>query len=447
MKPRNKREARFEEYCLKLNPINDKIKNWAFKHIRHVGFTTKKYGTTCMECGNVFRTDKTSCKCPQCNTKLDIIMTRKKSEHERIVFALIDTYNEYQLVIYCTMRQFLILGKKTEYSFDVVCINALSDDNKIMTFGRETVFSYSYVEYPWTDKTPSIKNYSEHKHSIYTRCIYPVMKYRDIYKQRGFEGMFFEYGPTYLLRIILTDKRAETILKRKTPKFLDAIIPSFHFISDENIWKYIKICFRNNYVPYDIDMWLDYLSMILKYKSDISNAYYLCPADLKAEHDKWDAKIKSDRKKEQDKALFEKQLAIKQGYKTFALKNKAFKGFEINDRNIRIIYLDNIKKYERVGESLDICIHSSKYWDRKNSIILIAHVDDKPQECIEVLLNPIQIKQINGYDNTPSEYQDQVKTILRNNFHKINKLASLYYGKIKKLDSIQKSKINSVVGV
>ena len=57
MKPRNKREARFEEYCLKLNPINDNIKNWAFKHIPHVGFTTKKNGTTCMECGNVFRTD------------------------------------------------------------------------------------------------------------------------------------------------------------------------------------------------------------------------------------------------------------------------------------------------------------------------------------------------------------------------------------------------------
>ena len=447
MKPRNKREARFEEYCLKLNPINNKIKDWAFKHVSHVGFTTKKNGTTCMECGSVFRTDKATCKCPQCNTKLDIINTRKKSENKRIVFALIDTYNEYQLVIYCSMRQFLVFGKKAKYSFDVVCINALSDDDKIMTFGRNTVFSYYRVEYPWTSEKPSIKNYVENKHSIYTEYIYPVMKYRDIYKQRGFEGMFFEYGPTYLLRKILTDKRVETILKRKTPEFLDAIIATQHFLSDENMWRYVKICFRNNYTPYDFNIWLDYIAMVLKYKPDISNAYYLCPADLKAEHNKWDAKIKSDRKKEQDKILFEKQLKIKEGYKTFAIKNKAFKGLEISNGNIKIAYLDNIKKYERVGKSLHICIHSSRYWNRKNSIILIAHVDDKPQECIEVLLNPIQIKQINGYDNTPSEYQDQVKTILKNNFYKINKLSSLYYGKIKKLDSIQKSKINSVVGV
>ena len=345
------------------------------------------------------------------------------------------------------MRQFLILGKKAEYSFDVVCINALSDDNKIMTFGRETIFSYSYVEYPWTSKTPSIKNYIENKHSLYTKYIYPVMKYRDIYKQRGFEGMFFDYSPTFFLTRLLYDKRVETILKWKIPTYLDAIISVYHNFTDDIIWRYIKICNRNNYIPYDIDIWIDYLNMISKYKEDISNAYYLCPANLKAEHDKWDAKIKSDRKKEQDKALFEKQLAIKQGYKTFALKNKAFKGLEINNENIKITYLDNIKKYERIGESLYICIHSSKYWDRKNSIILIAYVDDKPQECIEVLLNPIQIKQINGYDNTPSDYQDQIKTILKNNFHKINKLASLYYGKIKKLDSIQKSKINSIVGV
>lgn len=446
MKPRNKREARFEEYCLNLNPLNSNVKNWAFKHIDHVGFTTKKNGTTCMECGHVFRTDKSSCKCPNCKVKLDIVKTRKKSQSNSIVFALIDTYNEYQLVIYYTMIQYLIFGKKAEYSYDIVCINALSDDDKVMTLSRNTIFSYYRMDYPWVGDL-SIKNFAENKHSIYTKNIYPVMKYRNIYKQRGFEGMFFEYGPTYLFRRILSDKRVETILKRKTPIFLDAIIAQQSFLSDENIWRYVKICFRNNYIPYDIDMWLDYISMVLKYKSDISNAYYLCPADLKAEHDKWDAKIKSDRKKEQDRALFEKQLAIKQGYKILALKNKAFKGFEINDEIIRIIYLDNIKKYERVGESLDICIHSNKYWNRKNSIILIAYVDDKPQECIEVLLNPIQIKQINGYDNTPSDYQNQVKTILENNFHKINKLSSLYYGKISKLDSVQKSKINSVVGV
>lgn len=433
MKPRNKREAKFVEYCFNSNFLNSNVKNWAFKHIDHVGFTTKKNGTTCMECGHVFRTDKPSCKCPNCKVKLDIVKTRKKSQKSSIVFALIDTYNEYQLVIYCAMTQYLIFGKKAEYSYDIVCINALSDDSKIMTLSRNTVFSYYRMDYPWVGEL-SIKNFVQNKHSIYTKNIYPIMKYRDIYKQRGFEGMFFDYGPTFFLTRLLYDKRVETILKWKIPTYLDAIISVYHNFTDDIIWRYIKICNRNNYIPYDIDIWIDYLNMISKYKEDISNAYYLCPADLKSEHDKWDAKIKSDIKKKHDRSLYEQQLKIKQGYKTLALKNKVFKGLEINDEIIKIIYLDNIKKYERIGDSLNNCIHSNNYWDRKNSIILIAYVNNEPTECIEISLNPVQVKQINGYENEPSIYQEQVKSILNNNFHKIYQLTNLYYEKINKLD-------------
>ena len=42
----------------------------------------------------------------------------------------------------------------------------------------------------------------------------------------------------------------------------------------------------------DMGIWTDYLRMLDRCGKDLHNAHYVCPADLKAEHDKYQNKVR-----------------------------------------------------------------------------------------------------------------------------------------------------------
>ena len=51
-------------------------------------------------------------------------------------------------------------------------------------------------------------------------------------------------------------------------------------------WTSIKICIRNKYPINDSGMWMDHLKILEDFNKDILNPKFICPANLKAEHDK-----------------------------------------------------------------------------------------------------------------------------------------------------------------
>ena len=46
-----------------------------------------------------------------------------------------------------------------------------------------------------------------------------------------------------------------------------------------------NICNRNHYIIKDASMWNDYVGLLLYFHKDVRNAHYVCPKDLKTEHD------------------------------------------------------------------------------------------------------------------------------------------------------------------
>lgn len=58
-------------------------------------------------------------------------------------------------------------------------------------------------------------------------------------------------------------------------------------------------------------IWVDYLRMLDRYGKDLHNTHYVCPADLCAEHDKYQEKVRILRKQEERK----EQIKIAMGTK------------------------------------------------------------------------------------------------------------------------------------
>jgi hypothetical protein len=124
---------------------------------------------------------------------------------------------------------------------------------------------------------------------FYNACptsIYPRRKLMPELKRNGYTGEFYRLTPFELFHALLTNNKAETLLKAGQTGLL-------HFFATNgfrNIDSYraaIKICIRNAYKVDDTSIWCDYIDLLRCSGKDLHNAKYVCPADLKTEHDRY----------------------------------------------------------------------------------------------------------------------------------------------------------------
>ena len=92
------------------------------------------------------------------------------------------------------------------------------------------------------------------------------------------------------MKALLSDSRVETILKSGRKRDLKYFID--HPQDLDFCWPSYKIVLRQKYRIKDMGIWTDYLRMLDRCGKDLHNAHYVCPADLKAEHDKYQNKVR-----------------------------------------------------------------------------------------------------------------------------------------------------------
>ena len=83
----------------------------------------------------------------------------------------------------------------------------------------------------------------------------------------------------------MTNSRAETLLKTKQLSLLN-YFEETRYRDIEDYWSAIRICIRNGYNVTDASMWCDIVNMLRRLGKDIHNPKFVCPEDLKAEHDR-----------------------------------------------------------------------------------------------------------------------------------------------------------------
>ena len=105
----------------------------------------------------------------------------------------------------------------------------------------------------------------------------------------------------------------------------------------DNYWQSIKICIRNGYKIKDATLWCDYIDLLRFFGKDLHNAKYVCPNDLRAEHDRYVIKkAKADAQQELEKQL-EKEADFREA------KAKFF-GLMFSDGLISVRVLESVKE-------------------------------------------------------------------------------------------------------
>lgn len=175
-------------------------------------------------------------------------------------------------------------------------------------------------------------------------------------KRTGYKKALYNQKPLDLFRILQTDSKAETLIKAGYTKLLKRIMDS-GWKDIDNYWQSIRICIRNHYKIKDATLWCDYIDLLRFFGKDLHNAKYVCPDNLKTEHDRYVAK------KEKADALLEieKQLA------------------------------------------------------KEDSLILSACIDGKRIETIEVSISQLKIIQSRGVCNKNTKYHNQIINLVEQN--------------------------------
>lgn len=436
MKPKNDYQRRVVELSKKLPAITDKQKQWAFEHCFETdGYFTK--GTVwCLHCGEVF--PKASSElivslagdeavCPKCGRKLKLENSRKSKFKDSWYYTILTTMQGFQVC-----RHFIVekaMWKTTKYQND--CQEPYytiheAVQNWIDESGKETVIArpckpMTMVYDAWDFRKPlEIRNHLRRlgsKYEIDAKYIYPHKRVLPIIKRNGYFGCSPKLSHSELFKLLLTDREAEGLAKNNQHSLLlfkwlrgyrEFTMPYAHAI---------RIANRNKYIVDDASMWYDYLDLLAYFNLDTHNAHYVCPKNLKAEHDRLWAK----KRRIEEKIAYEKRMAEAQKWEAKYQETKGkFFGICFGNENIIITVIQSVAEMAEEGKAMHHCVYGNGYYKRDDSLILSAKDNDgKRLETIEVSLKTFKVVQSRGVCNSNTDKHDEIVRLVNDNINLI----------------------------
>lgn len=416
MKPRNKFEQAVLAQSKYLRPITKAQRQWAFREcIEHYAYRLPKGNTTCMDCGHSWQMIEATehCICPQCGAGLEVITTRARKLKQRQYFTVLTSSGGYQV-----LRMYLLIAgmeKGYQATSSVMEIGQYWWDER----GRQSIVAVQRTMGHYIDSfayySPMAIRRDNEAYRFVARCpLCPKVKLSDTLKRNGFGGKCYDIAPTSLIPALLTDSRAETLLKAGRTEHLAYFLSRARKIDE--YWQAYKITLRRGYDITDIALWCDYVDMLRRLGKDTHNAHYVCPEDLQAAHDTAQRKLQAQREKEAEAQRRKKAIENEERFQ--ALKAPFF-GIAFTDGTIQIRVLESVQEYIEEGQALHHCVFTNEYHLKEKSLILSARIEGKRIETIEVSLETMEVLQCRGLQNKNTEYHDRIIDLVHRNIKQI----------------------------
>lgn len=444
MKPRTKLQV--EVWGLHQRLVDPKhqepyvISNHDFYYTNHY----KKI--VCLECNHqwqpnqLWQEEVIGVVCPSCQKKLKKAYTSNGCVQVKIItYAVAQVVDRFQVIRYFSCWKHMSKKKPPRYSFHSLFEEWKDwDKNKRVIIGRTigwTGDGFNSTDYEVRNPTQSGWRGNEYdRFASDINC--PGAMFLPRFKKYGLNKIQHDCDFRFLIERIEKSPKIETLLKAKQKQLL------FHAVHKDDqhsrFWPQIKIALRNRYKITDAGVWYDYLTLMRSFGKDIHNPKYVCPKNLKAEHNilvskkqKIEEQEKAQKeivRQERERARAEAEEALK------GVKAELFKEFKITKGEITIVTLIEEEDVKNEGKILKHCVHTNKYHTKSGILLMSARIDGKPIETIEISLATYKIIQSRGYGNEPTQHHDQILNILKSNMGKISRIVEKQK-RFKELDS------------
>lgn len=409
-----------------LRPITAKQEEWAYRNcIEHFAYRTKSGTMTCSDCGHVWKSTDSilcdtvaGCKCPHCGAELKVRNTLRRKDEQTQYFSVITAHKGFQVIRVAQIKAISHKGEQRKVYYIEVVQRWISPKGKVtdMALLRGMSFNYCDCWSYWSDM--EVRTYNRLYDEVCTwGDVYPRIKVIPQLQRNGFKGDFYGISPVRLFKALLADPRMETLMKA------GEIEEMKYFLANpdnaDEFWASYLIAKRHHYHINNIGMWCDYLRMLKNLGKDLRNPKNICLEDFIEAHDGLSRMIEDRRRREREDAerrrAEERLLREKEKEEQFkALKSKFF-GLVISDNEISVKVLESIEEYCQEGNTQHICVFSSSYYLKKNTLVLSARIGDTIIETVEVDLQTLKVVQCHGKYNKDTEYHDRIINLVNSN--------------------------------
>jgi hypothetical protein len=429
MKPTTKLHHQVFNISQTLKPLTESAKALAAKNV------FIKYGTTshktlfCLECGHNWKNANSFQNgnrpnihtCPSCNTKIKFLPP-STVHRSNAYFTKIEAKDNFQVVrIFFITKQMVKRTTPTYYAYEVMQ-HFVGTNGRVTSMAMATNGMAMYYD-SWrfgSDLSIMANDFLDtNKGRIESDYTLPRPTFLKEVTRTGFNGNYHGMAPQKLFSLLMNQK-AETLLKTNQTSLFE------NFTSRESqinrYWNSIKICIRNGYQITDATTWLDTVKLLEHFGKDLLSSKYVCPTDLHKVHDKL-----MNKKRRQDKILRAEELQkkLKDQERAYKKAKKAFFGICFSNGNITVKVLSSVQEFIAEGKQLNHCVYTNEYFSEKNSLILSARIDNRPIETIEISLKEMKIVQAKGLQNKVSQYNKEIKSLVKDNLYQIQKITNL----------------------
>ena len=413
MKPRNKKQERILALSGQLRPLSNAQMQWALNYtINHFAYRLKNGKAVCLKCGHEWNANEGVCRCPHCGIPLEVKTTKERVRKDKSYFNIITAKGGYQVIRMFLMSVELRKGMVAEPSFQEIGQYWLDENGNATVVGLKRTIGWYVDSFDYCSKL-ELRRDNDAFQFIADQWVYPRIKVTDTIKRNGFDGHTYDINPLTLFKELLTNPKAETLMKSGDVEMLRYLCHSpFNADEIDFYWKSIKVAKRAGFEFEDAQMWMDYIKMLERMGKDLHSPVLVAPKDLQTAHDLYSAKVErlrikaqreEDRKKaETDEAKFEE------------LKGR-YIGLVMTDGEIVVHTLNSVAEYYDEGSRQHICVASARYYLKENSLVLTATIKGQTIATIEISLSDYSIIQCRAFANKVCKYQDRIAKIIKDN--------------------------------
>lgn len=416
MKARTKFEKWVAASNEKLTAISSKSVEWAVRNVlEHIAFRTSCQKCTCSDCGKRFdyKGKGKFVRCPHCGSKLEVKDTLKRKGETSSYFSTLETMDNLQVQRVFLLKAIYRKGQPMYVWHMEVCRLWLNAQGQTALTSRRRTFGHYMDSFNWCSSI-ELRNMHDVHWVISETLVYPRYSVLPELRRNGMKGRLPNCHPTKLMKALLSDHRIETMMKAGDRKSVAYFI--YHPFEVDRCWQSYKIATRHHYQLDDIGLWCDTVRLLEKCGRDIHSTKYICPLNLKAEHDRWLNKATVMEEKRRNK---EQMMKAKKQEADFYKNKSCFFGIVISDNDIEISVLDSLEAYQAEGEKMKHCVFKCEYYAKTDSVILSAHDRQGNRiETVEFSLSQGKVIQSRGVCNSNTEYHDRIVKLVNDNAHR-----------------------------
>ncbi len=426
MKPKSELQKLVVSLSVKLPKITKVQTDFALQKGFEKYVVISRKTLYCLECGHSWKPGHSSLvtsvageTCPNCNTNLKLYNAYYRGMKESIYYAILTTMDNMQVIRMFFVTKYTRKKFHAEGFVSEVMQHWIDDSGKITSIAQQVnAMSFQYDQ--WIGGSPlevrTNTSNTRARNNINPHLIYPSRRILPILKRNGFNGFFYRFAPQQLFKLILSFPQAETLMKSHQIKLLE-----HSYLKPESIlhyWPSIRIAIRNNYIVNDPSNWMDLLGLLTYFRKDILNPKFVCPDNLMLSHDYLMKKKQKIVDEQKHKEAIAKAISDQQLYE--AAKTKFF-DLVFSKGNISITPLKSIKEFYEEGSFLKHCIYTNEYYNRENSLLLSAKINNIPTETVEISLSKMMVVQSRGKCNQTTKYHNSIVNLVNKNLNAVAK--------------------------